>query len=200
MALMKNTIITKKGQALMAKLIAGTATTSFTKVALSSQAYKQSDLEKLTSIGGVKQQEKVTRVTRTNESTIRVESAVTNTELTTGYHVNTIGLYAKDPTEGEILYSVTIAEEADFMPAYNGVTSTGIYLKLITTVSNSVNVSVEVDPAAVATIADFNRVYDLLEYHLESRLPHKYKVDDKNYHIGFEVVDGQPRIFYEEAN
>lgn len=80
-------------------------------------------------------------------------------------------------------------------------TSTGIFLKLITTVSNSVNVSVDVDPAAVATVGDIQRIEDLLEYHLTDRMPHRVKDTAKNktYMVGFEIVDGQPRIIYKEA-
>lgn len=201
MAQMNNTVITNKGQALMAKLIAGTATAKFTKIVLSSQAYNQSQLQGLTAIGGIKQTTLVSRITKTSATAIQVEGAITNTALNAGYHINTIGLYATDPQEGEILYSVTIATDPDYMPAYNGVTSTGIFLKLITTVSNSVNVSVDVDPAAVATVGDIQRIEDLLEYHLTDRMPHRVKDTTKNktYMVGFEIVDGQPRIIYKEA-
>lgn len=201
MAQMNNTVITNKGQALMAKLIAGTATAKFTKIVLSSQAYNQSQLQGLTAIGGIKQTTLVSRITKTSATAIQVEGAITNTALNAGYHINTIGLYATDPQEGEILYSVTIASDPDYMPAYNGVTSTGIFLKLITTVSNSVNVSVDVDPAAVATVGDIQRIEDLLEYHLTDRMPHRVKDTAKNktYMVGFEIVDGQPRIIYKEA-
>lgn len=201
MAQMNNTVITNKGQALMAKLLAGTATANFTKIVLSSQTYTQAQLQALTSISNVKQTTLVSRIERTSASAIQVEGAITNTALSIGYYINTIGLYATDPQEGEILYSVTIAVNPDFMPAYNGVTSTGIYLKLITTVSNSVQVSVDVDPSAVATIGDFNRVKDLLDYHLTDRMPNRVKDTAKNktYMVGLEIVDGQPRIIYKEA-
>lgn len=200
MALMKNTIITKKGQALMAKLIAGTATTKFTKVALSSTVYSQSQLENLTALTNIKQQEAVSRTDRKNGNAVEVQAAVTNQTLNAGYYLNTIGLYATDPQEGEILYSVTIAEEADYMPPYNGVTSTGVFFKLLTVVSNSANVSLDIDPAAVATMAEIIRLTELIELHLNSETPHKSKVNGVDYSIGFEVVNGQPRIIYKEAD
>lgn len=40
------------------------------------------------------------------------------------------------------------------MPAYNGITVSGAYVQLVTTVGNADNVSLEVDQAAVATIGD----------------------------------------------
>ena len=40
------------------------------------------------------------------------------------------------------------------MPPYNGITVTGAYITIITTVGNAENVSLEVNPGAVATIGD----------------------------------------------
>lgn len=197
MAKMKQTVITNAGQSLMAKLLAGEKAT-FTKVVFSSQTYTEGQLQALSSIAGVKQESLVSRITRTNASTVQVETSITNSELTTGYYLNTIGLYAKGADGLEVLYSVTMAEEADYIPPYNGITSTGIYIKLITTVSNSVNVSVNVDPSAVATIGDYNRMIEKLEYHLESETPHKYNVNGTKKFIGFEVFNGKPRLIIEE--
>lgn len=201
MAQMNNTVITNKGQALMAKLIAGTATAKFTQIVLSSQAYNQSQLQGLTAIGGIKQTTLVSRITKTSATAIQVEGAITNTALNAGYHINTIGLYATDPQEGEILYSVTIATDPDYMPAYNGVTSTGIFLKLITTVSNSVNVSVDVDPAAVATVGDIQHVLEVIAEHKTDKMPHQIadRTNNKKYKLGLEIENGQPRLIYEEV-
>ena len=70
--------------------------------------------------------------------------------------MNSIGLYANDPDDGEILYAVAGANVGAYMPPYNGITVSGAYLKLVTTVSNASNVSMTVDPAAVATVGDIN--------------------------------------------
>lgn len=200
MAQMRNTVITQKGQALMAKLIAGTAVASFTKISTSSTTYSQTQLESLTALSNVQQTTLVSRVARTNAATVSVEGAITNIELSTGYYLRAVGLYAMDPQEGEILYSVTIAETPDYVPAYNGLTSTGIFLKLLTSVSNSANVSIDVDPAAVATVEDVRRIEAVMDEHLDSDKPHLvYDITkNKKYRIGLEIADGQPRIIYEE--
>lgn len=161
MAKMKRSIVTNDGQSLMAKLLAGEKVT-FTKVVFSSQIYAEEQLQTLSSIAGIKQESLVSRITRTNANAVQVETSITNDELTSGYYLNTIGLYAKGADDVEVLYSATIAEEADYIPTYNGITSTGIFIKLITTVSNSVNVSINVDPSAVATIGDYNRLENSL--------------------------------------
>lgn len=160
MAEFKKIVITKKGQALMAKMIAGQGNIDFTKVAASETAYTDVQLEGLTSLSGMKQTTLVSKVTRTNGVAIQVEAAMTNTDLKTGYYMKTLGLYAIDPDEGEILYGVSNATVPGWMPPYNGLTVSGAFFKLVTTVGNADNVSLNVDPGAVATIGD---IQDLQE-------------------------------------
>ncbi|MBA9087463.1 putative heme/steroid binding protein [Fontibacillus solani] len=154
MAEFKKLVITTKGQALMAKLMSGAATAQFTKISVSETAYTDAQLEGLTSLSGIKQSTPISKIIRTNNVAVQVEGALTNTELAAGYYMRTIGLFAIDPDDGEILYAVTNASQAGYMPPYNGITVSGAFFKLVTTVSNASNVTLEVDPAAVATIGD----------------------------------------------
>ena len=155
MAEFSKLVITNKGQALLAKMIAGSGNIEFTKISASSTAYTDAQLEGLTSLTNVKQTSLISKVTRTNEVAIKVEAAFTNTELTAGYYMKALGLYAVDPDAGEILYAVTRETSGNcYMPAYNGITVSGAYVQLVTTVGNAENVSLEVDQAAVATIGD----------------------------------------------
>lgn len=155
MAEFSKLVITNKGQALLAKMIAESGNIEFTKISASSTTYTDAQLEGLTSLSNVKQTSLISKVTRTNEVAIKVETAFTNTELTAGYYMKALGLYAVDPDEGEILYAVTRETSGNcYMPAYNGITVSGAYVQLVTTVGNSENVSLEVDQAAVATIGD----------------------------------------------
>lgn len=155
MAEFSKLVITNKGQALLAKMIAGEGSIEFTKVSASSTAYTDEQLEGLTSLSNVKQTSLISKITRTNGVAIKVEAAFTNTELTAGYYMKALGLYAVDPDDGEILYAVTRETSGNcYMPAYNGITVSGAYVQLVTTVGNAENVSLEVDQAAVATIGD----------------------------------------------
>ena len=159
MAEFSKLVITNKGQALLAKMIAGSGNIEFTKVSASSTAYTDSQLEGLTSLTNVKQTSLISKVTRTNEVAIKVETAFTNTELTAGYYMKALGLYAIDPDVGEILYAVTREISGNcYMPPYNGITVSGAYVQLVTTVGNADNVSLEVDQAAVATIGDIQEL------------------------------------------
>lgn len=162
-------IITNDGQALMAKMIAGQGDIEFTKVGVSSTKYQENQLQALSTLTNVKQTALVSKVTRTNEVAIKVDAAFTNAELTAGYYMYTLGLYALDPDEGEILYAACIETSGNcYMPAYNSITVSAAYFQLYTTVGNAENVSLEVNPGAYATVGDIqaleNEIADLKAY------------------------------------
>ncbi|MDL2301120.1 phage tail protein [Lachnospiraceae bacterium OttesenSCG-928-D06] len=156
MGAFKSAVITKKGQALLAKVVAGTTTLNFTNIKVSEQVLS-GDLASLTGIGTVKQTEKVASVIRQNTSNVKVSASFSNQNLTAGYYVRNIGLYATDPQDGEILYSISVADEttatADWMPPFNGIGVSSLLVDLVTAVSNASSVSVTVDPSAGATVA-----------------------------------------------
>lgn len=156
MAEFKRVVITRKGQALMAKLMSGSGTTHFTAIKVSDSSFNEDQLEGLTSIGNVKQTVSISKVDRTNTVAAEVEGAISNTNLTVGYYMRTLGLYAQDPDEGEILYAVTIASQAGYMPPFNGKTTSGAFFRITTTIGNADNLNVQVNPSAVATIGEIN--------------------------------------------
>ena len=158
MAEFKRVVITRNGQTLMAKLMSGTGTVEFTKISVSGTTYTDTQLEALTSLSGIKQTAPITNVARNNNVSVTVEGAISNEDLTVGYYMQTIGLYAKDPDAGEILYAVTTASVAGYMPPFNNRTPSGAQFKLTTTVGNAENVTLQIDPSAVATIGDVNRL------------------------------------------
>lgn len=155
MAEFSKLVITSKGQALIAKMLAGSGNVEFTKICASSTQYTENQLQALTALSGIQQTSLISKITRTNDVAIKVEAAFTNMGLKSGYYMRTLGLYALDPDVGEILYAATVETSGNcYMPPYNGVTVSGAYVQLITTVGNAENVSLNVDAAAVATIGD----------------------------------------------
>ena len=149
--------LTKRGQALVAKIMAGATNIQFTKVSTSSKVYAESALEALTALENVQQTNNVTKVTISNNTSVRVETAFTNEKLTAGYYLRCLGLYAKDPDLGEILYAVCVETSGlCYMPAYNGVTVSSAYIQLYTTVGNSDNVNLAVYSGTYATVEDIS--------------------------------------------
>lgn len=164
MAEFSRLVITNKGQALLAKMMTGEGNVEFTKISTSDMEYTLEQLEALTEFSGVKQTVSVSKVTRTNGVAVTIEATFDNTELTQGYHMRALGLYAIDPDDGEILYAVT-AEMSGccYMPAYNGVTVSGACIKLVTTVGNAENVSLEVDPGVYATVGEIKELRESVD-------------------------------------
>lgn len=149
--------LTTRGQALVAKIIAGQASLVFTKVCTSSKTYAESALENLTALEQIKQTNSVTRVTITNHTSVKVETAFTNEALAAGYYLRSLGLYATDPDIGEILYAVCVETSGFcYMPAYNGVTVSSAYIQIYTTVGNSDDVDISVYSGAYATVEDID--------------------------------------------
>ena len=178
MGAFKSAVITKKGQELLAKVVAGTTKLEFTKIKVS-DANLSGDLASMTGIGTIKQEEKVASVVRKNGSNVTVSASFSNQTLGQGYYVRNLGLYANDPQAGEILYSISVADEsiatADYMPPFNGIGVSSLMVDLVTAVSNASSVKVNVDPTAGATVA---QIVNLQE-----------QIDDVKSFVGYESSD-----------
>lgn len=175
MGAFKSAVITKKGQALLAKVVAGTANFNFTSIKTSENTLT-GDLASKTGIGTIKQTANVASVIRQNDSNVKVSASFSNANLNAGYYVRNIGLYATDPQEGEICYSISVADEsvatADWMPPFNGIGVSSLMVDLVTAVSNASSVNVTVDPTASATVA---QIIDL-----------QSQIDDVRSFVGYE--------------
>lgn len=158
MAEFSSLVITEKGQALVTKMMVdGGNGLGFTKIATSDTAYPESALLTLTSLTGVKQTAGISNIEKVSETQVKLEASVENSQITEGYHINTIGLYATDPDDGEILYAVCRALVAGYIPAYNGLSVSGAIFELVVGVGATSNVNFNVDPAVVATIGDIQK-------------------------------------------
>lgn len=160
MAQFRTMILTDRGRDLVAKIVAGSSGVAFTKVGLSSQAYADNAIPALTALSNVKQTVQVSRVTKISTAAVKIEAAIDNINVAQGYTLASIGLYATDPDLGEILYGVSGSDVSGYVPAYNGVTVSGIYVNLTTSVNNASNVNLQVNPAATATIADIQALQE----------------------------------------
>ncbi len=167
---MQNLVITNKGQELIAKLIAGTNTATFTEIKTSDHDYSSSILKELEDLEGVKQETLISQVTRTDTTIVEVIGALNNSELTAGYYIRTVGLYAKDNDENEILYAVSVNEHPDYLPAFGGQTVSGVTFKLNVKVDNASQITLEVNPAAVATTEQLNQIKTLINIHAEQKV------------------------------
>ena len=127
MAQFREAVLTRKGIALLAKAQAEHSTITFTKAVTGNGEYE--DGESLYERTGLKNQQQEfapSSVRRQNETNVFVHFSVTNyiseeSYLANGYYVTEIGLIARDPDEGDILYGIAVADrdKADYLPSYN---------------------------------------------------------------------------------
>ena len=159
MAEFSRLVITEKGQQLISKIFKGTTGVKFTRISTSSKPYEEDELSGLIELSEEKQSNPVSGVEKTETAAVKVVTAFTNSELTEGYYLRAMGLYAEDPDDGEILYGVTAELSGNcYMPAYNGITLSAIDVEMVTAVGNADSISLEVDPAAAVTVEQLNSV------------------------------------------
>lgn len=159
MAKWKSAVITDLGKELMAKVLTGSEI-SFTKIRTSEHKYSSDiDLSKVIEIPNIKQEENIKSIEVINKNTVSIYSNFSNKDLTAGYEVRVVGLYAKDPeTETEILYSITTTDRPDYLPSFNGVTLSSIDYKFITAVGNAENVILDIIDGSDVTQQQFQEL------------------------------------------
>ena len=154
MGAFKKAVVTNKGKALLAKAVAGTTKLEFTQIAVSENVLAGDPVAR-TDIGTIKQAKPATSVLKDANNNVRVSVGFNNSELTMGYYVRNVGLFAKDPDEGEILYSVSIADEStqiDYMPPFTGVGVSSLVLDLVVELMGNSEVEVVVEDTTQATV------------------------------------------------
>lgn len=147
-------IITDKGSNLIMKTINSNEKICFTGLATSLRRYHDGELKSLSALGDIIQRSGISGIDIESNSTIMIHAVIQNTELTDGYYIKTIGLYADDPDEGEILYAVSVdtSDGGCYVPSYNNRTISNLYFNLSVAVGNSENVQLQIDPGAIVTI------------------------------------------------
>ena len=161
MAEFRRAVITEKGLALLAKAQADEVPISITKAVSGSGEYTDSEsLIERTGLKEPQQEFAPTSIVRRNDTTVLVRFSITNAppgeSLEHGYYVREVGIYADDPDEGEILYSIAIAGEGtcDYLPAYGGTLPTTIGVSFVIEVANADTVIIQTDISAYALAED----------------------------------------------
>lgn len=145
-------ILTTRGQALQAKVDAGQTTLTFTKMKIGSGVLGSGQsLEDLTDLITPKQNIGISGISASGNVTT-LTGVITNAGVTTGYQVRELGVFATDPTLGEILYSVTIDSAPDYLPPEGGAVVVSSEFNYNIAVSNAANVSATISTSGLVTV------------------------------------------------
>ena len=143
--------LTEKGIALQAKMIAG-MNFSFTRAAASSVYVPPADQEGLTALPNETQEVLIESVSMNSDGTAQLDMLLTNTKVQTTYRMHTLGIFADDPDEGEILYSTQIDEEGDRILSFAESPESKIEFSTKIGFGNASAVTIVVDPSDYITI------------------------------------------------
>lgn len=157
--------LTRAGRQLLAQAQAGATGIELTRVAFGAgRPAEGAGVEDLTALVDERQSFAVHDVEVLNEATVYVRVAATNRELTAGYEITEIGLYAKGADGAELLYSAVTAVPGreDFMPAYNGVLESVNILEYMVEVADAESVTITAPAGAYALQDDFEKALQRL--------------------------------------
>jgi len=157
-------VLTNKGLALLAKWQLGRGTPTITRCVIGSGSYSASEsLVNRTALKAQKLSVGISTKQVQNNTTVLLKSIFNNTTVTAGFKVTEIGVYAIDPDDGEILYSMAVSANesiADYLPAYNGTYPSTIVFNYQVEVANATTVTIQAGTGAYAPADDFNALSD----------------------------------------
>ena len=163
MAAFNSAVTTDQGLALVADMIAGEQLV-FTKLVTGSGIYTEEEqertsLQKATDLREVRQEFGFSNISKVTATCVLLKTLISNKELTEGYRMTEIGVYAKKKDdEGDgILYSISVAEEADYIPHYNGFVAVEIIEEYYITVADTAEVSIQTGSGAAVLVEDFEK-------------------------------------------
>lgn len=148
MAQYRNAVMTQNGAALLNKAQAGLCKIKFTRMSTGDGQYSESEkgieeLRKITSLKSHKQSFSFDSIKYQDDTSVELKASITNHDdtqtLSAGYYIREIAVFAQedDKSDTEVLYSISVADVADFLPTYNGNNPILIIQKYYVTVDES---------------------------------------------------------------
>lgn len=169
-------VTTDAGIALSTDLLAGEQIV-FTKLITGSGTYDENEmtrsrLQKVSQIKEPRQEFEFSRIEKTTDNCILLKTLISNVNLTEGYRMTEIGVYAKKKgDEGEgILYSISVAKEPDFFPRYNGLAAVEIVEEYYITVSDAAEVLLQASSSAAVLAEDLEKLREEIQAELDKKI------------------------------
>lgn len=163
MAEFGSAVITDAGAALLASVMVGSKQMEFTALTVGDGTYSAVDktvtaMQAMTALKNQRLSFPFSSVTPSSSTSVCLKAVVSNITVTSGFYINEVGIWAKDATDENadpILYSIVVANTADYLPAYNGSTPSTIEQDWYTTLSNTATATISVSSSVYALASDF---------------------------------------------
>lgn len=160
MAIFTQGVLTKKGQALIAKCEATGSGITITKAVTGSGVHADVSPEVLEQCDALIHPEQEFGISdlatvEGNDAVAVITTVLNNRGLTQLYYLNELGIYANDPDEGEILYTLLVTEtNTMYMPPENNSGISTITERIYVEVTNAERTTIYYD-GAVVSATDF---------------------------------------------
>lgn len=150
-------VITSKGLALDAKIKAGQTTAAFTRVKLGDGTYDgQEDLKGAANLKNTRNEFGISSIKVIDENTVRIRIVTNNSNLNSGYYISELALFATDPDEGEILYSISLGVpgKMDYQPSKTEMLNATATIDILTSISDAETANIQTGTGAAASAED----------------------------------------------
>lgn len=134
--------ITNAGEDILAQAVAGDGTLTFTAVSSSSDKVS-GDLKNITELQNVRQTVAPV-IAILEDNTIQLSAVFSNSGLSQGYVVNTLGIYAKIGSEAPVLFAIATATDPDTVPGQNPISPSNFYYQFNIAITDDSNITVSV--------------------------------------------------------
>ena len=186
--------ITDAGSLLIAKVMASSGSITFTRIVMGDGYMPSSQVpEHMTAVVSPKATMEITKCEVTGNGAAVVGGRYDNSEQSQDFEWRELGLYARDPDLGEILYSYgNTGESAETIPAGGGATAIEKLIDVVTYVGNDVTVTAEFMPYIVPsadeiTITNKNNQLSVKDGGI--KLSHAAKVDESGGFVSYDGMD-----------
>lgn len=186
--------ITDAGSLLIAKVMASRGSITFTRIVMGDGYMPSSQVpEHMTAVVSPKATMDITKCEVTGNGAAVVGGRYDNSEQSQDFEWRELGLYARDPDLGEILYSYgNTGESAETIPAGGGATAIEKLIDVVTYVGNDVSVTAEFMPYVVPsadeiTITNKNNQLSVKDGGIQ--LSHAAKVDESGGFVSYDGMD-----------
>lgn len=186
--------ITDAGSLLIAKVMASRGSITFTRIVMGDGYMPSSQVpEHMTAVVSPKATMEITKCEVTGNGAAVVGGRYDNSEQSQDFEWRELGLYAKDPDLGEILYSYgNTGKSAETIPAGGGATAIEKLIDVVTYVGNDVSVTAEFMPYVVpsadeVTITNKNNQLSVKDGGIQ--LSHAAKVDVSGGFVSYDGMD-----------
>lgn len=193
-------VVTTAGEGVIAQALRGTKLT-WTKMRASSVAVAAASVKGLTALTGIEQETDITDASVYSGNVIQVSARFSNEGVAAAYLIQTVGIYGQLAGGSETLIAVMTAVTPDEMPVYDADAPSAFVFTNHMTVQDAASVTMEVNAAGTATVADLQRKLDKAGGDLSDTVAASATASTAAYPIpaagdSFKVILGKIRKFF----